>query len=287
MTNMTPITTRTPYQTIYSTYNTCINTTDWTSSGPLATPQTQREASFRTEEYRGRRHVQIIECKYSIDGNIQELIDHTYQLYEPLKGALQMLGSLKADSIIIPIVISRTCTFNVKTLAEIAQLVSYKEEQPEPYVWDSGNPLTTSNHSTLQEQIHTITFPDGSHIQYLPPNKSYKILGVHINTVLDFREHHTYINKEERKMASALSNRKLIPTYTTLVVEQLLKSKYRAVHLGVFNDRQLTAIDGILNNAMRQVICLLPSFSTKGVQRPLKEAGLGLVPIRDRATQWG
>ena len=31
---------------------------------------------------------------------------------------------------IIPIVISRTCTFHVKTLAEIAQLVSFKDEPP-------------------------------------------------------------------------------------------------------------------------------------------------------------
>jgi len=37
---------------------------------------------------------------------------------------------VKADIIISPIVISRTSTFNGKTLAEIAQLVSYKEEPP-------------------------------------------------------------------------------------------------------------------------------------------------------------
>jgi hypothetical protein len=62
-------------------------------------------------------------------------------------------------------------------------------------LWASGNPLTTSNQSTLHEKINTITFPDGSHIKYLPPNKSYKMLGVHINTVLDFRDHHAHITK--------------------------------------------------------------------------------------------
>jgi hypothetical protein len=38
---------------------------------------------------------------------------------------------LKAEVKIIPVVISRTCTFHVKTLAEIAQLVSFKEEPPD------------------------------------------------------------------------------------------------------------------------------------------------------------
>ncbi len=90
-----------------------------------------------------------------------------------------------------------------------------------------------------------------------------------------------------RKLAKALANRKLSLPYKTLVVEQLLKSKYHATHLGVLNDRQFTAIDGILKKAMRQAIGLLPKFPTEGVQRPLKEMGLGLHSIRDRATHMG
>ena len=38
---------------------------------------------------------------------------------------------------------------------------------------------------------------------------------------------------------------------------------------------------------MRQAIGLLPNFHTEGVQRPLKEMGLGLPSIKDRATQMG
>jgi len=88
-------------------------------------------------------------------------------------------------------------------------------------------------------------------------------------------------------MATALSKGKLSPTYKSLVVEQLLKSKCHATHLGVFNDRQLTTIDGILNKAMRKSIGILPQFPTEGVQRPLKKAGLGLPPIKDRVTHMG
>ena len=113
------------------------------------------------------------------------------------------------------------------------------------------------------------------------------MLGVHINPILDFRYHFRHITTDVRKLAKALTNRKLSPTYKTLVVEQLLKSKYHATHLGVLNDRQLTTIDGILNKAMRQAIGLLPNFPTEGVHRPLKESGLGLPSIRERAIHMG
>jgi hypothetical protein len=81
--------------------------------------------------YKGRRQLQIIECKYSTDGNITKIIDHIHTIYEPLKNALQTYGTIQADIKIIPIVISRTCTFNVKTLAEIAELVTFHEEPPD------------------------------------------------------------------------------------------------------------------------------------------------------------
>jgi len=68
--------------------------------------------------YGGERQLQLMECKYSTDGNILDIIDHIYTIYEPLKLALETRGTIKADIKIIPIVISRTCTFHVKTLAE-------------------------------------------------------------------------------------------------------------------------------------------------------------------------
>jgi hypothetical protein len=55
-----------------------------------------------------------------------------------------------------------------------------------------------------------------------------------------------------------------------MAIEQLLKSKYHATRLGVFNKRQLATIDGILNKETRQAIGLLPNF-----------------PMQDRATQMG
>jgi hypothetical protein len=139
----------------------------------------------------------------------------------------------------------------------------------------------------LHEQLNSITFVDGTHIRYLPPNKSYKMLGVHINPMLDFREHFLYITKDVKELAKVLAKRKLSPPLKSIAIEQLLKSKYHATHLGKLNERQLTTIDGILNKAMRRNLGLLPNFSTEGVQNPLKEADLGLTPMRDRATQMG
>ena len=51
---------------------------------------------------------------------MQTIIDPIYDIYEPLRLALQIYGILKADVKFIPVVISRAGTFHVKTLAEIA-----------------------------------------------------------------------------------------------------------------------------------------------------------------------
>jgi len=121
-----------------------------------------------------------------------------------------------------------------------------------------------------------------------PLNESYKMLGVHINPVLDFREHRlAHITKDVRELADALAKRKLSPSCKALVTKQQLKPKYHATHLGVFNDRQLTEIDGILNKVLSQATCLLPNFPTEGVQRPPNELGLGLPSMRNMANQMG
>jgi hypothetical protein len=42
-------------------------------------------------------------------------------------------------------------------------------------LWGLGNPLNNKNQNILiQEQINSTTFTDGTHIKYLPPNKSKK-----------------------------------------------------------------------------------------------------------------
>jgi hypothetical protein len=105
--------------------------------------------------------------------------------------------------------------------------------------------------------------------------------------MLDFRDHFVHITKDVKKPAKSLAKRKLSPFFKTLAIEQLLKSKYHATHLGVLHERQLTTKDDILNKTTRQAPGLLPNFPTESVQRPLKEADLDLSPMRDRATQMG
>ncbi len=61
------------------------------------------------------------------------------------------------------------------------------------------------------------------------------MLGVQINPMLDFREHFLHITNDVKKLAKAIAKRKLSPPLKTLAIEQLLKSKYHATHLGVFN----------------------------------------------------
>ncbi len=120
-----------------------------------------QDTLVRDPTYRGRRQIQIIECKYSTDGNIQTIIDHIYDIYEPLRLALQAHGTLKADVKIIPIVISRTGTFHVKTLAEIAQLVSFKEKPPDELTYkqlpNTAKRIAMALHIHAQELLTRIS----------------------------------------------------------------------------------------------------------------------------------
>jgi hypothetical protein len=56
-------------------------------------------------------------------------------------------------------------------------------------LWGYRNPTSKANISLLRSQINSIKFEDGTNIKYLPPNKSYKMLGVQINPMLDFKDH--------------------------------------------------------------------------------------------------
>jgi len=86
------------------------------------------------------------------------------------------------------------------------------------------------------------------------------MIGVHINLMLDFREHFLHITKDVKKLAEALAKRKLSSSLKTLAIIHLVKFIYHVTHLGVFNEGQLTTIDGILNTSMRQALGLLPIF---------------------------
>ena len=80
--------------------------------------------------------------------------------------------------------------------------------------------------------------------------------------MLDFRDHLKYIPTEVRKLARVLTKRGLSPNRKHLVIDQLLKSKYHATHLGIFTDTQLSTIDKLLNKAARNAPGLTHSFPT-------------------------
>ena len=117
--------------------------------------------------YLGRRQIQILECKYLTDGNIQTIIDQIYDIYEPLRLALQTNGTLKAEVKIIHIVISRTYTFHVKTFAEIAQLVSFNEEPR------TSSPSNNYPSRPKESQWHYTYMHNNGYPTYLRPQERF------------------------------------------------------------------------------------------------------------------
>ena len=105
--------------------------------------------------YKGRRCLQLIECKYSTDSNLLDTITNIHNIYEPLKQAIMRHNRKNRLQVqIIPIVISRTGNFHTKTMAEIAQLVSFQE-----------NPPDTLTYKTLPPQAQSITMAIHVHAQ--------------------------------------------------------------------------------------------------------------------------
>jgi hypothetical protein len=105
--------------------------------------------------YRGRRRLQAIECKYSTDGNTWDTINNIHNIYKALKQAIIKHNKKKQIQVsIIPIGISRTCNFQTRTLAEIAQLVSFED-----------NPPDTITYKSLPKQAQTIAMTIHVHAQ--------------------------------------------------------------------------------------------------------------------------
>ena len=70
-------------------------------------------------------------------------------------------------------------------------------------------------------------------------------------------------------------------------MDQLLKSKYHATHLGIFSGKPLETIDKLLNKAVRNAPGLIPSFPTEAIHSHATKMGLGYAPMKERATQMG
>ena len=157
-------------------------------------------------------------------------------------------------------------------------------------LWDRGNPASKENIRTLRNQVATIDLtgkPGGPSLKFLPPNKSYKMLGVHINPMLDFSEHFQRVTSEVRKISAVLRRRKLSPYRKQMVIDQLLQAKYHAVHLGIFTEAQMAQIDSILATATRNAHQLAPGTPTECLYRHTRQYGLGCLPIRARAAKMG
>ena len=137
-----------------------------------------------------------------------------------------------------------------------------------------GNPIIKANTNLLRSQIKTINIEDGTNCKYLPPNISYKMLGEQIYPMLYFRHHLKHVTTEVRKLARVLPKRWISPDRKQLVIDQLLRSKYHTIHLGIFIAIQLVTIDKLLNKATRNALGLILGFPTESIHRPTQEMGL-------------
>ena len=155
-------------------------------------------------------------------------------------------------------------------------------------LWSRGNPKSRPNLRLLEDQISTIRLSgnsQGPKLAYLPPTSSYKMLGVHINPLLDFNDHFRAIMASVQALIPPLKRANLSPGRKHTIIQQLLQSKFHATHLGVFSPAQMIKIDTKLNTAFRHAYRLMPSFPVDALHEAPSSMGLGKQHIATRARQ--
>ena len=150
-------------------------------------------------------------------------------------------------------------------------------------LWSRGSPMSKENLRHLKQQINTIELLPGRKVKFLPPNSSYKVLGVHVNHMLNFRDHFQATTKDVRKLIRTLQNFKLSGGRKIQVIDRLLLAKYHAMHLGIFTEQQLTVIDSMINSAVRKAKGLTPSFPTQAMHAGRDTMGIGRPSVKERA----
>ncbi len=106
------------------------------------------------------------------------------------------------------------------------------------------------------------------------------MLEVHINPMLDFRDHLKHIIVDVRKLAEVVTKILLSPNRGKLVIDQLLKSKYHAIHLGICPDNQCLSSE----KRFRSNPKLCNGGNTYNHDGNTNERS---IPMKDRATQMG
>jgi hypothetical protein len=86
--------------------------------------------------------------------------------------------------------------------------------------------------------------------------------------MLNFRDHLKHVTTEVKQLAKVIIKRGLYPSRKQLVIDQLLKSKYHAIHLGIFIEIRLETIDKILDKAPRNALGIISSFPVETIHRP-------------------
>ena len=156
-------------------------------------------------------------------------------------------------------------------------------------LWAKGSPTSHTTTQLLKQQIHNLTLPDKTgqyqSLQYLAPNQTHKLLGVHINPLLNFTTHFQTIATEVRQLAKVLKADLLSTGNKIRVTESLLKSKFFTLGLGLLTDDQLFQIDGIIASSLRSAYGATPSLPRSAVYGPTTNLGLGNETVLIRAAR--
>mgnify|MGYP001950475181 CR=1 FL=1 len=121
-------------------------------------------------------------------------------------------------------------------------------------------------HLTVDQKQHPIPV--------LEPTQTYKVLGVDLCCMLNFRHHLATLRSELSAIGRVLHRTLLGHTRKLRVITGLMQGKIFTLPLALFSPHQLSQLDAVLGRAYRQAYRATPSLARAGLQNTKELAGL-------------
>jgi hypothetical protein len=124
-----------------------------------------------------------------------------------------------------------------------------------------------------------------SPIPSIDPSKSYRVLGVELNTTLTFNKQWRELKRTTTSLINSLSISLLTQSRRIRVIRGVFIGKRFTLKLGLFNDSQLGILEGQIYRELHSAVSSVRNLSRTALHRTESYLGYGLPSLKAHATQ--
>jgi hypothetical protein len=140
--------------------------------------------------------------------------------------------------------------------------------------WSKGNTRPLANRTLLASRLqnHFVTVNTyNSPIPSIDPSEPYRVLGVELNTSLNFTKPWRELKHTTTSLINALFASLLTQSRKIRVIRGLLIGKHFTLQLGLFSDFQLDTLEGQICRALRPAVSSIRNLPRTALHRPTSD----------------